>query len=216
MRGARERRTTVKKKEHLSSMSEIMERRRAGSRTVRLLPLDSSDLLELVGSWLARKGNYQWLDFGNGRQVATPALLKIMVQRDAHFLRAYTDGDGTPIGVVGLNSVERTFKTATFWGSSGEKSFRTRGYGSLAASKFLTLGFRDLGLHAIDTWVVDGNPSLKIIERLGFRFIGRQRQCHYIDGRAYDRLRFDLLAHEHRELDETRWLRIEDARHRVA
>ena len=189
---------------------------RATSRTVKLLPLERPDLLELVGRWLARKENYQWLDFGNGRQIATPALLKIMMQRDTHFLRAYTDADGTPIGVVGLNSVERAFKTATFWGSSGEKSFRARGYGSLAASKFLTLGFRDLGLHAIDTWAVDGNPSLKVIKRLGFRFIGRQRQCHYIDGRAYDRLRFDLLVHEHRELDEERWLRIDGARHRVA
>jgi RimJ/RimL family protein N-acetyltransferase len=62
---------------------------------------------------------------------------------------------------------------------------------------------------------VDHNPSLRTIERLGFRFIGRQRQCHYIDGRLYDRLLFDLLASEHRELDEGRWLRIERS-HREA
>src|SRR5258708_3355357 len=79
---------------------------------------------------------------------------------------------------------------------------------TLASSKFMTLGFRDLGLHAINTWVVDHNPSLRIIERLGFRFIGRQRQCHYIDGQLYDRLLFDLLASEPRELDEERWRRI--------
>ena len=33
-------------------------------------------------------------------------------------------------------------------------------------------------------------------------------QSHYIDGRPYDRLLFDLLASEHRELDEERWHRI--------
>ncbi|MGH8248096.1 MAG: GNAT family N-acetyltransferase [Gammaproteobacteria bacterium] len=105
--------------------------------------------------------------------------------------------------------MDRVFKTGTFWGLQGDKSFRYRGCGTLAGSKFMTLVFQELGLHSIYTWVVDGNPSLKIIERLRFRFIGRQRQCHYIDGRPYDRLLFDLLASEHREPDEARWRRLE-------
>ncbi len=185
---------------------------------MKLLPLDTPEILELVTSWLIQKENYQWLDFGNGRRIVTPTLLKIMAQRETHFLRAYTsDRDDTPIGVLGLNSVDRIFifGSATFWGASGEKSFRNRGHSTFASSKFLTLAFRDLGLHAINTWAVDHNPSLRTIERLGFRFIGRQRQCHYIDGRLHDRLLFDLLASEHRELDEERWRRSESS-HREA
>jgi RimJ/RimL family protein N-acetyltransferase len=180
---------------------------------MKLLPLDRPELFELVAGWLSRKENYQWLDFGNGGQIVIPTLLKIMAQRQTHFLRAFTsDRDDVPIGIVGLNSVDRTFKTATFWGATGEKSFRNRGYSTFASSKFLTLGFRDLGLRAINTWAVDHNQSLRTIERLGFRFVGRQRQCHYIDGRVYDRVLFDLLASEHRELDEARPLRIERSR----
>jgi RimJ/RimL family protein N-acetyltransferase len=183
---------------------------------MRLLPLDRPELFDLVAGWLSRKENYQWLDFGNGGQIVTPALLKIMAQRQTHFLRAFTsDRDDVPIGIVGLNSVDRTFKTAMFWGVTGEKSFRNRGYSTFASSKFLTLGFRDLGLRAINTWAVDGNPSLRTIQRLGFRFIGRMRQCHYIGGRLYDRLLFDLLASEHQELDEELWHRIERS-HRAA
>jgi RimJ/RimL family protein N-acetyltransferase len=79
---------------------------------------------------------------------------------------------------------------------------------SLASSKLLTLAFHELGLHAVNTWIVDRNPSVRSLERLNFRFVGRQRQCHMIDGRPYDRLLFDLLASEHRELDEERWHRI--------
>ena len=177
---------------------------------MKLLPLATSEILDLVVGWLARKENYQWLDFGNGRQTVTPALLKIMAQRDTHFLRAYTgDRDERPIGIVGLNSVDRVFKTGTLWAVAGEKSFSNRGYVSLASSKFLTLAFRDLGLHVVNTWIVDRNPSVRSLERLNFRFIGRQRQCHTIDGRPYDRLLFDLLASEHRELDEQRWHRME-------
>jgi RimJ/RimL family protein N-acetyltransferase len=177
---------------------------------MKLLALDSPAYCELVAGWLSRKENHQWLDFGNGRQSFTPALLRIMAQRETHFLRLYTsDRDDTPIGVMGLNSVDRVFKTATFWGVSGDKSFRNRGHSTFAASKFLALAFRELGLHTINTWAVELNPSLRTIERLGFRFIGRQRQCHAIDGRLCDRLLFDLLASEHRELDEGRWHRME-------
>lgn len=180
---------------------------------MKLLPLDRPELIELVAGWLARKENYQWLDFGNGRQIITPALLKIMAQRETHFLRAFTsDRDDAPIGILGLNSVDRTFKTAMFWGVTGEKSFRNRGYSTFASSRFLTVAFNDLGLHAINTWAVDHNTSLRTIDRLGFRFVGRQRQCHYIDGQLHDRVLFDLLASEHRELDEARWLRIERSR----
>lgn len=173
---------------------------------MKLLPLDTPATIELVAGWLARKENYQWLDFGNGRQVVTPALLKIMAQRESHFLRVYTaDRDDVPIGVLGLNSIDRSSGTATFWGVSGEKSFRNRGCSTFAGSRFLTLAFRDLGLQAINTWAAERNPSLRTIERLGFRFIGRLRQSHFIDGQPCDRLLFDLLACEHRELDERRW-----------
>jgi RimJ/RimL family protein N-acetyltransferase len=176
---------------------------------MKLLPLDTAELLELAAGWLARKENYQWLDFGNGRQVATPALLKIMAQRETHFMRVYTDRNDNPIGIVGLNSVDRVAGTATLWAVAGEKSFSDRGYVSLASSKLLTLAFRDLGLHAVNTWIADRNPSIRSLQRLNFRFIGRQRESHFIDGRRHDRLIFDLLATEHRELDEERWHRIE-------
>jgi len=42
--------------------------------------------LNWSSSRLAQKQNYQWLDFGNGRQIVTPALLKIMAQRETHWL----------------------------------------------------------------------------------------------------------------------------------
>jgi RimJ/RimL family protein N-acetyltransferase len=177
---------------------------------VKLIPLDRPEHFELVAGWLASKENHQWLDFGNGRQDFTPTLLKVMAQQPTHFMRLYTsDRDDTPIGIVGLTRVDRVFKTAMFWGLSGDKSFRSRGVSNFASSKLMTIAFRDLGLHAINTWAVEHNQSTRVIERLGFRLIGRQRQCHEIDGRLYDRLLFDLLASEHRELDEARWRRSE-------
>lgn len=165
---------------------------------VRLKPLDSTDLIQTVAGWLAQKENYQWLQFGDGRQILTPQLLKVLTQRDTHFLRVYTSEEGVPLGVVGLENVNRNFKTARIWAVAGEKSLCGRGLATEATSQMLTLAFRDLGLQAVDTWVVEHNPSLRVAEHLHFKFIGRQRQCHWIDGRAYDRLWFDLLASEHK------------------
>jgi RimJ/RimL family protein N-acetyltransferase len=168
----------------------------------RLTPINTPELIEAVAGWLSEERNYRWLDFGNGVQALSPVALKIMVQRDVHALRAFTADDGLPVGVVGLSSVDRAFKTATIWIALGDKRHSRKGYALLAAAKMLTFGFRELGLAAINAWAVECNhASLRIIRRLGFRPAGRLRRCHYIDGRAYDRLLFDLLAEEHQELD---------------
>ncbi len=165
-----------------------------------LKPLDSVAVIELVAGWLAQKDNHQWLDFGSGRQVPTAAGLKIMTQMQTHVLRVFTaDEDDHPIGVVGLNNVDRGFRTATLWAVLGDRSYARRGYATRAVSQMLTLAFQELGLHAVNTWVVEHNPSIGVAERANFRFIGRQRECHYIDGQPFDRLLFDILASEHKE-----------------
>ncbi|HEV2227939.1 MAG TPA: GNAT family protein [Steroidobacteraceae bacterium] len=168
---------------------------------MRLRPLLSSADFELAAGWLRLKENNQWLDFGNGRQHITPTLLRIMAQRDAHFIRLYTmRGDDSPIGIVALHNVDHHMRTGTLWAVAGEKSFRHRGWAQVACSRLLTLAFQELRLHSVNTWTVANNPSQRGVARLGFRYAGRQRQCHFIDGQPYDRLLFDLLASEHREI----------------
>ncbi len=168
---------------------------------MQLKPLDV-DALDLVAGWLADRANYEWLDFGHGAQRLTPVSLRLMSQRDIHLLRLFTpDSHGEPIGVVALSDIAKPFKTATLWYVLGNKSYAGKGYTTLAVSKLLTLGFNDLQLHAVNAWVVDHNhASISILRRNNFQLIGRQRQCHYVDGRPCDRLLFDLLATEHKEL----------------
>jgi len=172
---------------------------------MRLRPLNTPEDLQLVVGWLTRKENYQWLDFGDGRQLVSAEWLKIAMQRGTYVLRLFTsDVDDMPVGVVGLGNINPHFKTAHIWVVLGNKSQTRRGYASEATSMMLTLGFDELRLRAIHTWIVDGNPSIHVAERVGFRPMGRQRQCHFIDGRAYDRLWFDLLASEHEVIQDVR------------
>src|SRR5438093_688943 len=110
---------------------------RRRSPTMKLLPLDSPELIELVAGWLGKPDNYKWLDFGNGVQTLTPITLKIMTQRDIQVVRVYTANDrDLPIGVVGLTNVDRKFKTASLWAVLGNK--RYGGCTTAALSKLLT------------------------------------------------------------------------------
>ncbi|HLB82400.1 MAG TPA: GNAT family protein [Gemmatimonadales bacterium] len=165
---------------------------------MKLLPLDNPELIELAAGWLGQEDNYKWLDFGNGILAPTAVSLKIMTQRDVHVLRAFTPDDSDlPIGVVALSNVDRRFKTAgSLWAVLGRK--RYGGFARRAASRILTYGFRELGLEVIGAWTVDINvASRRALEQLNFHYIGRQRRCHWIDGKPYDRLLYDLLATEH-------------------
>jgi RimJ/RimL family protein N-acetyltransferase len=89
--------------------------------------------------------------------------------------------------------VAKNRDAARFWVVLGDKAYAGQGYASRATSRMLTLGFWELGLEAIHTWIVEQNPSVRVAQRVNFKPIGRQRHCHYIDGRAYDRLWFDIL-----------------------
>jgi RimJ/RimL family protein N-acetyltransferase len=172
---------------------------------MQLKPLDSPQLLQLAIGWLSQKENYQWLDFGDGRQQVSAEWLKIAMQRGTLFLRIITsDLDDAPIGVVGLSNVNKNFQTANFLIVIGERSYAKQGYATRAGLEMLTIGFRDLGLHSIHTWIVEGNHSVHLARNMHFRPIGRQRQCHFIDGRPYDRLWFDVLACEHQERADVR------------
>ncbi|HEU5169381.1 MAG TPA: GNAT family protein [Gemmatimonadales bacterium] len=167
---------------------------------MKLSPLDSQQLLELAAGWLSQPENAQWLDTGDGRPVLGAAWLKILTQRDTHLLRVFGgEGDSPPVGLIALSEISRRFRTARIWVVVGDRSFRARGYGTYATEAMLTMAFGELGLRSVNTWIVDGNPSQRIAERLGFTFIGRQRQCHFIDGQLRDRLWFDILAAEHME-----------------
>lgn len=166
-----------------------------------LRPLLATADFELAASWLQREDDGEHVDLGNGYQRVTPTLLRFMAQRDTHFIRLYAmRGDGRPGGIAALSNLDRSMRTGTLWVVAGERSFRHGGWAQVAASRLLTLAFRELGLHSVNTWVVEHSPCRRGVTRLGFRLIGRQRQCHFADGRSFDRLLFDLLASEHREI----------------
>ncbi len=158
-----------------------------------------ADNIDTVASWLGKKENYQWLDFGKGAQEIKSASLKMMMQRDIHKLWIYTaDDSDEPIGLVGFSDIHPSFKSAVAWCVLGVKMAARNNYTSRAVSRMIKYGFQDMDLHSIYAWTLEHNVGgRKIIEQNNFRFIGRRRECHFIDGKAYDRLLYDLLKTEY-------------------
>jgi RimJ/RimL family protein N-acetyltransferase len=172
---------------------------------MKLVPLDHPALIELAATWLGRTENYKWLDFGGGAQALSAVSLRIMAQRDLHLLRVFTPDDSDlPIGIVALSDIRRESRTAgSLWAVLGRK--RSADYAVRAVSKLLTCGFGEVGLEAVSAWTVESNVGARrVLEQLKFRYVGRQRRRHWIDGRPYDRLLYDLLATEHCEIPDVR------------
>jgi RimJ/RimL family protein N-acetyltransferase len=163
--------------------------------TMRIRTAGDRDL-ETIAGWLALPRIAMWLDFGTERPLTAVALKYAIAQGS---MRLYTyapiaaEADA-PIGVVGLGSIHPRYRTALLWYALGEARFAGRGLTGRAAAEVVRIGFHELDLRAIHAWAVDGNEaSVRILEKIGFRRIGRQRQCHHIEGECRDRLLFDIV-----------------------
>jgi len=96
-------------------------------------------------------------------------------QRDARYLRYY----------------EWTERTPEHWG---------QGYATEAACEMVRFGFVELGLHRIWSWcVADNVGSAHVLEKVGMRLEGRQRDKEHYKGRWWDRLLYAVLEDEWRD-----------------
>lgn len=168
---------------------------------MELRPIQTSDINLVVG-WLSQELNYQWLDFGNGLQSLSPALLRLMSQNEKHCLRLYGCSEASELlGIVALSNVDKNFKTALLWYVLGNKAFARLGHTTRAVHHLLDIGFSQLGLQSVNAWTVETNrASVRVLEKNAFRYIGKQRSCHVIQGARTNRLHFDLIAEEYNAL----------------
>ena len=171
-----------------------MTRGRRVTPLATIAPLEQEHV-ELVASWLTRPDVTQWLDFGRGRQSLPAAALAIMLRQDSHRLWLVREPRGEAVGIVALGEINPVFGSAVLWYAVGAEDARGRGVATAAVAAALDEAFGPLALHAVQAWVVAGNEaSVRVLQRNGFRMVGRQRACHLIDGERRDRMLFDRLA----------------------
>lgn len=120
-----------------------------------------------------------------------------------HPLRAREQLTETLAGIVGLHGITRTVRAwrvdraeLGYWIGP---PFQNRGFATEAARAAMRFGFEDLGLHKITVGcIADNTASRRVIEKLGFQFLGEQRDHAFRFGRWWNHLAYELCVQDWR------------------
>lgn len=111
--------------------------------------------------------------------------------------------DGALCGLIGLHGVVRTVlawrQDRAELGYWCGPPFQGRGLVTEAAREVLRFAFEELGLHKVTVGcLVENAASRRVIEKLGFRLVGEQRDHAFRFGRWWNHLAYELLVDEWR------------------
>lgn len=100
------------------------------------------------------------------------------------------------IGDIGIHFMDDENKQVEI-GCTLDKNFQKKGYASEALKRLIEYLFNDLGKHRITTSIDPHNlPSIKLMQRLGFRKEAHFIESLYLNGTWVDDMVFALLARE--------------------
>lgn len=105
--------------------------------------------------------------------------------------------DGTVIGDVALQDLDRTNRSCSVGMGIAKIKNRSKGYGQQAVNLILNYGFVYLGMERITANTLEINiGAQKSLEKCGFVLEGRERKAIYLNGEKYDRLNYSILKEE--------------------
>ncbi len=99
-----------------------------------------------------------------------------------------------PIGHAGIDDLDFDDLRGEIFLMIGEKGEHSKGYGLETVKLLLNYGFNKLGLNSIfATVAVENKPSLRLLEKAGFKQVGIRREYNKINGRFVDEVFFDII-----------------------
>jgi [ribosomal protein S5]-alanine N-acetyltransferase len=111
-------------------------------------------------------------------------------------LKPEVGGDGTVIGMCGFNYWHRTDRRGSI-GFDLARAYWRRGIMREALEAILDFGFTHMSLNRIEADASTENTvSIALLERLGFRREGTQREQYFEEGAFHDLALFALLRRE--------------------
>ena len=174
-------------------------------RTSRLLlrPLEPSDVTALWPfvsdedfprhmTWEAHRSQDETADFIRSSEEGR--------EQGSSITWAVVEG-ATLAGIIGLHGITRTVRAwrvdraeLGYWIGP---PFQNRGFATEAARGAMRYGFDDLGLHKITVGcIAENTASRRVIEKLGFRFLGEQRDHAFRFGRWWNHLAYEMCVQE--------------------
>jgi RimJ/RimL family protein N-acetyltransferase len=109
--------------------------------------------------------------------------------------------DGRASGTIGLDDI--TWHMRAWRMDRAELGYwiatplHNQGFATEAAHAVVQWGFETLGLHKVTVGCFEANvASRRVIEKLGFRFVGREEEHAFTGGRWLHHLRFEITVGE--------------------
>ncbi|TAN79706.1 MAG: N-acetyltransferase [Gallionella sp.] len=116
---------------------------------------------------------------------------------------------GGVVGLVSLIDVRRTHRSwiwnraeLAYWIGPGSQGL---GYATEASEAVMRFGFESLGLHKIVVYhAADNPPSGRVVQKLGFRLVGDERDSFCKHGRWHDLRYYEMLCSNFEALHPSR------------
>ncbi len=147
----------------------------------------------MVAGWLSKPEINQWLTSEWRDRAIDGTLIGVAVRnkRNRFFL---VRSDGEPCGLVALADWDAVDKIAMIWYILGDTALGGRGVITKAVQNLVRVAFDTLGIEALHAWVMEDNQrSRRVLEKNGFREVGRLRHAAVHNGHRLDRIYFDQV-----------------------
>lgn len=119
------------------------------------------------------------------------------LQGNRHIRLGIFKNDGTVIGDVALQDIDRVNRKCSVGMGMSRIEYRGRGYGRQAVMLMLNYGFKYLGLERITANTLDINTGAqKLLDKCGFVLEGRERSSVYFNAGMHDKLNYAILKEE--------------------
>lgn len=173
---------------------------RDGDLVVRPIRARDAKQLERVlldnRSWLRQwEATYP----GGGSIIDTRASIRNLLAhaRSGHALPFLLEVDGEIVGQLNVSSIAYGSLSSASIGYWVAKSAAGRGITPTAVALASDYCFQTLRLHRLEICIRPENrPSLRVVEKLGYRYEGLRRRFIHIDGAWRDHFSFALVAEE--------------------
>ena len=111
---------------------------------------------------------------------------------------AVIEVDGTPVGLIGLLSIDMKNKKAEYYISMGNASYKGKGVAYNASKLILKYGFEVLGLNRLYLYTeVYNTTAQKLFEKVGFKFEGLRKNDISSNGKFVDRYAFAITKDDY-------------------
>lgn len=162
---------------------------------MKLIPIDNSqEHYRICKPWLEDKEITKWLSsalrFARYHRIIHEML--ISNRKNKLFFINFQDRF---VGLVGLNNIDLVDKRAEVWYLIGSKSDRGKNIATQAVSLLKNSAVQDLQLVTLYAHVSESNTaSVQVLEKNGFKYVGKFRKAFFVDGSYKDFLIFDWVS----------------------